>query len=144
MKNQSLQPHLNLTKDQLKTIIDQHILEHGVNHVFEIVLNNLMYSERAACLTDNFTPGNKANGYRSLIKPGIGQGLKLAVPRDRLGIFKPLILSTCLFINPLSLFLLKQLYISVFLILQPTHAVNLNLPAFALHILIYIQKGYRY
>jgi putative transposase len=87
-----LQPHLNLTKDQLKTIIDQHILGHGVNHVFEIVLNILIYSERWAALTDNLTLENKASGYRSLIKPGIGQGLKLAVPRDRLGIFKPLIL----------------------------------------------------
>jgi putative transposase len=93
MESQSLKTPLNLTKDQLQTIVNEHILQQGgVHQVFEVVINSLMYSERAAFLTDNPTLGNKANGYRSLVKAGIGQGLSLAIPRDRLSAFKPLIL----------------------------------------------------
>lgn len=51
-----------------------------------------MIAERQSFLSDDQTPGNKGNGYRQVFKSGIGSRLQLQVPRDRLGLFKPVIL----------------------------------------------------
>lgn len=58
------------------------------------MLNSLMKAERKDFLDSNHCHGNKANGYRSLRGLGIGESIELAVPRDRLGQFKPLLLET--------------------------------------------------
>jgi len=49
-----------------------------------------MLSERNAFLAT--AERNKGNGYRQLSKSGIGSKLELYIPRDRLGVFKPVIL----------------------------------------------------
>lgn len=84
---------LKLDKEQLQTVINQEILkENGLNEVFTMFLNGLMQAERGNFLTENATVGNKGNGYRQVFKSGIGSRLQLQIPRDRLGIFKPVIL----------------------------------------------------
>jgi transposase-like protein len=83
---------LNLTKDQLQSVINDHIKkENGANELFSALINGLMYCEREEFLSQ---PGvkNKANGFRRLIKSGINSGLELHIPRDRMSMFKPIIL----------------------------------------------------
>ena len=53
-----------------------------------------MLSERAAFLEEKTDCTNKANGFRNVLKAGIAKGLQLSIPRDRLGVFKPLIIGT--------------------------------------------------
>jgi hypothetical protein len=65
-----LQTYLKVNKDQLQTIINQHILEHSVNQVFEI---------KAASLAVHLLLETKANSYRIVVKSGIRQGLSLAI-----------------------------------------------------------------
>lgn len=84
---------LNLTKDQLQTVINDHIIkENGVNELFSTFVNALMYCERKQYLENNDQIKNKANGFRKILKAGINSGLHLAIPRDRLSLFKPMIL----------------------------------------------------
>ena len=84
---------LNLTKTQLQTIINTHIQsDNGLNDVFNMVINGLMLAERQSFLTDPENSTNKGNGYRFAKKSGIGSKLQLKIPRDRLGVFQPVIL----------------------------------------------------
>lgn len=82
---------LKLSKSQLQTVINTHLSkEEGLNDLFSMLVNGLMLSERSAFLARE--EGNKGNGYRQLNKSGIGSKLALSIPRDRLGVFKPVIL----------------------------------------------------
>ena len=93
MKEEKREIGLNLSKTQIQAIINEEILkENGLNELFTFVLNGLMIAERQSFLSDDQTPGNKGNGYRQVFKSGIGSRLQLQVPRDRLGLFKPVIL----------------------------------------------------
>lgn len=84
---------LKLSRAQLETIIEEEISkEKGLNDLFKMMLNGLMKVERQSFLSEDSTPGNKGNGYRQIYRSGIGSRLELKVPRDRLGIFKPIIL----------------------------------------------------
>lgn len=84
---------IQLSKAQLEQAIYQYIERtQGVNELFSMFVNGLMYAERSAFLSDGSSEGNKGNGYRQVVKKGISSGLRLQVPRDRLGEFKPLIL----------------------------------------------------
>ena len=84
---------LNLTKTQLQTIINSHIQsENGLNEIFNMVVNGLMLAERKTFLTEPENSNNKGNGYRFAKKSGIGSKLQLKIPRDRLGVFQPVIL----------------------------------------------------
>lgn len=84
---------LNLTKDQLQTVINDHIIkENGVNELFSTFVNSLMYCERKQYLENKDNFQNKANGFRKILKAGINSGLQLSIPRDRLSLFKPMIL----------------------------------------------------
>ena len=84
---------IQLTKLQLQQELNNLITqEQGLNEILTMVLNALMYSERADFLATK-NPGNKANGYRFAQAKGHGKLLSLSIPRDRLGIFKPLILT---------------------------------------------------
>ena len=84
---------LNLTKDQLQTLLNDHIIkENGANELFSTFVNSLMYCERKQYLENKDNSQNKANGFRKILKAGINTGLQLSIPRDRLSLFKPVIL----------------------------------------------------
>lgn len=57
-----------------------------------MIINDLMYSERKIFLNDDQSDGNKGNGYRFASKSGIGSKLQFKIPRDRLEMFRPVIL----------------------------------------------------
>ncbi len=82
---------VKLTKKQLREVIrDELKKENGLNELFKLTLEGLMFLEREEVTSIN--PNNKCNGYRTKKSIGFGSGFKLSVPRDRLGIFQPYIL----------------------------------------------------
>ena len=84
---------LKLSKSQLQTVInDQLSKEKGLNDLFSMLVNGLMLSERNAYLSSADGNENKGNGYRQISRSGIGSKLELSIPRDRMGVFKPVIL----------------------------------------------------
>lgn len=83
---------MNFTQHQLEEILDSAINNNGINTLFEIILNCLMKFERKHYLEENSDVKNKANGFRYASTIGLNQQLKLAIPRDRLGYFYPIIL----------------------------------------------------
>jgi len=86
-----MENQLKLTKQQLNVAIEQHLKsDNGLNDLFELMLNGLMLSERSQFL--NHSKFNKGNGYRSVKKPGLGRQMELRIPRDRLGVFRPVIM----------------------------------------------------
>lgn len=93
MENQEQETELKLSKKQIQSVINDHIQqEHGLNDLFSMMVNGLMLSERKTFLTENDEPKNKGNGYRYASKSGIGSKLQLKIPRDRMGVFQPVIL----------------------------------------------------
>lgn len=91
MKKQETQ--LKLSQEQLQIAIQEQISEpEGLNSVYEMLINSLMYCEREAYLNEQPEGKNKANGFRQVSKSGIGNKLSLQIPRDRLGVFKPVIM----------------------------------------------------
>lgn len=85
---------ISLTKVQLENGI-QDILckENGLNDVLTMTLNGLMYAEREAFLQAEQGSPNKGNGYRNVRGIGFGKELTLSIPRDRLGLFQPLVMA---------------------------------------------------
>lgn len=84
---------LKLSKKQLQLVINDHMdRDHGLNELFTMMINGLMISERQAFLKEESIDGNKGNGYRRATRSGIGSKLELQIPRDRLGVFQPVIL----------------------------------------------------
>lgn len=83
---------MDFTQHQLEEILDSAIINNGINKLFEIMLNCLMKFERKYFLEENSNSKNKANGFRHISGIGLNQPLKLAIPRDRLGYFYPLVL----------------------------------------------------
>lgn len=84
---------LEFSKKQLQSIINFEVeKENGLNDLFTMMLNGLMLSERKLFLSNNEDPQNKGNGYRTATRSGIGSKLTLSIPRDRLGVFKPVLL----------------------------------------------------
>tara|TARA_B110000881_G_C18522547_1_gene488508 strand:+ start:38 stop:1237 length:1200 start_codon:yes stop_codon:yes gene_type:complete len=93
MEDIKRETELKIDKNQLQTIINSHIQEDkGLNDLFAMMVNGLMLSERNTFLQDTVLKENKGNGYRLAQKSGIGSKLELKIPRDRLGVFKPVIL----------------------------------------------------
>lgn len=82
---------VKLNKKQLSEAIRTQLQEsNGLNEVFKMTLEGLMYLERESVVSkDEF---NKSNGYRFKKSLGFGSGFKLSIPRDRLGVFQPHIL----------------------------------------------------
>ena len=79
---------LKLSKTQVQNVINDYSKkENGLNDLFSMMINGLMLSERQVFLQEN-----KGNGYRKATRSGIGSKLELQIPRDRLGVFKPVIL----------------------------------------------------
>jgi len=93
MKTLKEETELKITKKQLEHIVTSHMQEtNGLNELFNMVINGLMLSERKAFLSSDSGSTNKGNGYRYASKSGIGSKLSLKIPRDRLGVFQPVIL----------------------------------------------------
>jgi transposase-like protein len=92
MNNNKLEPQLDLNKNQVLKLIETYLLKNDPNELFQHMLNTLMQSERSAFLEENPNPNNKGNGYRPVKKLGMHSKLKLLIPRDRLNLFKPLII----------------------------------------------------
>ena len=84
-------PSVEYTKEQLEIIISNYLkCGNDANELLSMILNSLMLAERTTFLDD--FKGNKGNGYRPLSKCNLGKNISLQVPRDRLGVFKPLLL----------------------------------------------------
>ncbi len=82
---------IKLTKKQLGEAIKLQLTENdGLNEVFKMTLEGLMYLEREEVVSQE--ADNKGNGYRKIQSFGFGKGFKLSVPRDRLGVFQPYML----------------------------------------------------
>ena len=83
---------IELTKVQLQESLNNFLLkEHGLTTVLEMTLNSLMYCEREYYLKgDQY---NKGNGYRRGFAVGMGKQIELRIPRDRLGLFQPMVLA---------------------------------------------------
>ena len=93
MEENKQETELKLSKSQLQTVInDQLNKEKGLNDLFTMLVNGLMLSERRAYLASEEGNENKGNGYRQIKRSGIGSKLELSIPRDRMGVFKPVIL----------------------------------------------------
>ena len=86
---------ITLTDQQLQEVLNhKSIAQEGMNQILGMVLNTIMYSERHRFLKEQKEPHNKANGFRPIKVKGYGRQLSLAIPRDRLGMFQPLLMLT--------------------------------------------------
>lgn len=83
---------IELTKVQLQTSLSKLLEEEsGLTQVLEMTLNGLMYAERNNYLSQSSS--NKGNGYRKAFAVGLGKQIELTIPRDRLGLFQPMVLA---------------------------------------------------
>jgi transposase-like protein len=83
---------IELTKLQLETSLSNLLEEeNGLTQVLEMTLNGLMYAERNNYLSQSSS--NKGNGYRKAFAVGLGKQIELTIPRDRLGLFQPMVLA---------------------------------------------------
>lgn len=83
---------IELTKVQLQNSISKLLEEDGgLTSVLEMTLNGMMYAERKAFLETK--SDNKGNGYRKSLAVGMGKQITLSIPRDRLGLFSPMVLA---------------------------------------------------
>ena len=93
MEKTQKETEIQFTKKQLQNIINMELeRENGLNDLFTMMVNGLMLSERNLFLANKEDPENKGNGYRKATRSGIGSRLSLSIPRDRLGVFKPVLL----------------------------------------------------
>jgi putative transposase len=67
-------------------------LENVSQNIIQTVLESLLQAEREEFLKSDDSLGNKANGYYSRLAKMLSGVIDLKIPRDRLGLFKPLIL----------------------------------------------------
>ena len=83
---------IELTKVQLQSSLNKLLeQESGLTTVLEMTLNSLMHSERKNYLEN--CESNKGNGYRKAFAVGMGKQIELRIPRDRLGMFQPMVLA---------------------------------------------------
>jgi transposase-like protein len=84
---------LQFTKPQMEIILQEAIKRKqlGFKEIMEITLKALMKAERQIFM-EEISKGNKGNGYRKILNSFNGSMLELQIPRDRKGLFKPLML----------------------------------------------------
>ena len=83
---------IELTKVQLQTSLSKLLeQESGLTQVLEMTLNGFMYAERKNYLDQSSS--NKGNGYRKAFAVWLGKQIELNIPRDRLGMFQPMVLA---------------------------------------------------
>ncbi len=93
MEKTQKETQLQFTSKQLQNIINLELeKENGLNDLFGMMINGLMLTERKVFLDSKEDTSNKGNGYRRISRSGIGSKLSLYIPRDRLGVFKPVLL----------------------------------------------------
>jgi transposase-like protein len=68
--------------------------EEGIPSILKTVFETILKLERSNFLKEQNRPKNKGNGFYSRLARGITNFFKLKVPRDRLGLFKPVFLDT--------------------------------------------------
>jgi transposase-like protein len=68
--------------------------EEGIPSILKTVFETILKLERSNFLKEQNGPKNKGNGFYSRLARGITNFFKLKVPRDRLGLFKPVFLDT--------------------------------------------------
>jgi transposase-like protein len=85
--------NLEFNKTQLQIILDSFSEKNSIHDLMQITLNSLLKTERKVFLENEKEDGrlNKGNGYRYRQFLGDGKLLSLNIPRDRLGVFKPVI-----------------------------------------------------
>ena len=80
------------TKKQTEEVLSEFLsTENGLNEVLQMILNVLMFCERAVFLKS--ASANKGNGYRLGKVFGFGAQIELRIPRNRLSNFMPTILA---------------------------------------------------
>ena len=83
---------IELTKLQLQDSLNRVLKQDGgLTSVLEMTLNGLMHAERSIYLEG--LDDNKGNGYRKAFAVGMGKQIELRIPRDRLGLFQPMVLA---------------------------------------------------
>lgn len=93
MEKSERETSVKFTKKQLQSIINLELeKDQGLNDLFTMMVNGLMLIERNHFLDSKDCAKNKGNGYREVVRSGIGSKLSLSIPRDRLGVFKPVML----------------------------------------------------
>ncbi len=81
---------MNLSTKQVQELLDNFSKKpEGNKMLLEFSLNALMRAEREMFLEKS--QGNKGNGFRSVKGFGIGTQIDLHIPRDRMGLFKPVV-----------------------------------------------------
>jgi putative transposase len=84
---------MQLSKLQIQEVLTNLVSqEGGLNELLGLTLNALMLGERDGYLSTSSVK-NKGNGYRLGTAFGLGQQIELRIPRDRLGLFKPVALA---------------------------------------------------
>lgn len=84
---------MQLSKVQIQDVLGQILREpNGLNDLLGLTLNALMLVERNGFLKE-CKGENKGNGYRLGTAFGLGHQIELRIPRDRLGVFKPVALA---------------------------------------------------
>jgi len=89
---------IELTKVQLQESLNKLLeKENGLSSVLEMTLNGLMHSEHVLreqkLIYLSNSEKNKGNGYRKAFAVGMGKQIELKIPRDRLGMFQPMVLA---------------------------------------------------
>ena len=86
-----MKKHLNTLGKSIK-----HILyfknENSIDLVTKIIFESFLKAEKKEFLAKNNSSNNKANGYYSKLAKAINKYFKLSIPRDRMGLFKPVFL----------------------------------------------------
>ncbi len=85
---------MNFTDKQIESIVSDYLLNGNMDKLLETMLNCLMKIERKTFLSESETPNNKSNGFRDARKVYGNKQFMMKIPRDRLGLFYPLILAT--------------------------------------------------
>ena len=65
--------------------------ENAIDSILKIVFESILRCERKEFLAESDDP-NKANGYYTRLARGINKYFELDIPRDRLSLFKPVLL----------------------------------------------------
>ncbi|AJI74614.1 transposase, Mutator family protein [Francisella philomiragia subsp. philomiragia ATCC 25015] len=66
--------------------------ENAIDTIIKIVFESILRCERKEFLSSDSSQSNKANGYYTRLAQGINKYFELDIPRDRLSLFKPVLL----------------------------------------------------
>ena len=66
--------------------------ENAIDTIIKIVFESILRCERKEFLSNDSSQANKANGYYRRLAQGINKYFELDIPRDRLSLFKPVLL----------------------------------------------------